>query len=284
LRDRLGAHRQPVGGEDDVGGWVPANELWAQIDAPLVGVLCEDMAEIEGRVRRLTGAPEVSAPVLTADQTAAIAAAAHFLPVEGLRVATGSFGETMINAMTPLQGGAIGERLREVSDTIDGWECYATARGCVRGSRPFERALAAGAVIETANLVELVYEVPAGRAPANRYPPLLELIPHTYAERAELQTTYARLSATDRSWLRERRNTVAAHLDARERLSVLLKRLDETEPERLDRLFHSVCKALVEIDRRHPITVWSTLVRTRNKQMAGVMRVEPPEYPAGYNG
>ena len=187
LRDRVGAHRQPIGGADDPSSWGAANELFAQVDAPLVGVLCDDMADINAALQRLANGHAASAPVLPPDSIARIAAAPRFQPRDGLRLATGSFGETIANAISPVQPTAIGERLRQISDTIDGFECYAALAPCVAGLRMFERAIVAGVIIETANMVELVFELPAGRAADNRYAPLIDLIPPHYAEAADLR-------------------------------------------------------------------------------------------------
>jgi hypothetical protein len=283
LRDRIGAHRQPIGGEDNVRGWAGANELWAQVDAPLVGVLCDDMAEIYAGVQRLMKTSAFAAPVLPTETADKISAAPHFQARAGLRVATGSFGETIMNTLTPVQGGAIGERLRQISDTIDGFECYATLIGFVGGLVAFERAVVAGAVIEAANMVELVFDVPSGRTAANRYPPLVDLIPSHYAEAADLRSELSRLSAADVTWIRQLRNSIAAHVDVREPLPVLLRRLDTTDRPRVDRLFHQICQALVDVDAKHPITVFSTLVRLRGARMAGLERVAAPEFPSGYD-
>ncbi len=189
IRDRIGAHRQPVGGGDDTLGWAAANELWAQVDAPLVGVLCEDVVAIDRSLQVLTGRPATTEPALSGAAQAALAAAPDFNRARaGLAVATGSFGETQEGTVTPLQGGTIGERLRQISDTIDGWEFYAAVVPHVAAEQPFLRAAISGAIIETAGLVELVFDVPEGRAPANRFAPLVELIPSTYPELADLQS------------------------------------------------------------------------------------------------
>ena len=283
LRDRVGAHRQPIDGADDPGSWGAANELFAHVDATLVGVLCDDMADMNAELQRLTNGHAASAPVLPPDSIARIAAAPHFQPRNGLRLATGSFGETIANAISPVQPTAIGERLRQISDTIDGFECYAALAPCVAGLPMFERAIVAGAIIETANMVELVFELPAGRAANNRYAPLVDLIPPHYAEAADLRAAATRIHPADVDWIRDLRNSAAAHIDAKQRLVNLLHRLDTADPSRIDAVFHHVCRALVDADD-HDITVLSPLVRLRTVALAGARRIDTPAFSTAYDG
>lgn len=283
LRDRIGAHRQPIGGTDDVNSWEATNKLWAHIDAPLIGVLCDDMVCIQEDLRELTGGPEVVASALPASARESIAGHSHFRPPNGLRIATGSFGETIPDSITPIVATAIGERLRQISDTIDGFECYAALNDAVPTLLGFMRTIMAGAIIETANLVELIFEVPANRALADRYAPLVDLIPAQYAEAAELRAAKQQLDPDDLAWIRDLRNTVAAHIDARAPLPILTARLDGVDAGRLTDLFHQVGGHLVRIDNGHSITVVSSLVRLRDKTMTDVRRVDAPAFKETYD-
>jgi len=283
LRDRVGAHRQAIGGADDPSSWSAANELFAQVDAPLVGVLCDDMADINAELQRLTTGHAPVAPVLPPHALVSIAAAQHFQPRDGMRLATGSFGETVDNSVSPVQGATIGERLRQISDTIDGFECYAALAPCVAGLPTFERAVVAGAIIETANMVELVFEVPVGRAADNRYAPLVELIPPHYAEAGDLRAAAACLDATDVAWIRDLRNSTAAHIDAKLRVVNLANRLDTADTSRIEAIFHQVARALVDADD-HDITVLSPLVRLRNVALAGARRIDTAAFSTAYDG
>jgi hypothetical protein len=142
----------------------------------------------------------------------------------------------------------IGERLRQISDTIDGFECYAALAPCAAGLPVFERAVVAGAIIETANMVELVFEVSAGRAADNRYAPLVDLIPQHYAEAGDLRAAATRIHPADVEWIRDLRNSAAAHIDIKQRLVNLLHRLENTDRSRIDAVFHQVARALVDAD------------------------------------
>jgi hypothetical protein len=283
LRDRLSAHRQPIADDDGVASWAGANELWAQIDSPLIGVLLEDMAAIYSSLGALCGAPAFSPPSLPQASATAIARAPGFQPREGVSIASGSFGETIAQTITPLQGGAIGQRLREVGDTIDAMNCLGQISQCVVGEPTFGRAALRGAILETQNIVELVFEVPSSRAPTNRFDPLVDLIPSTYGEAAELRVEHARLRGADLRWLSTLRNSVAAHLDAATPLTQLLENLDAVNPDRLNGIFEAVCEALQSVDSRHPITVLSPLVRLYGKRLGGVERVNPPEHDRPYD-
>ena len=277
LRDRLSAHRQPLD-SDGVDAWAAANELWAEVDAPLIGVLCDDIATIYAMLSPHCGGAPFAAPTLSPAAGAALTQAPSFQPREGISIASGSFGETIAATISPLQGGEVGQRLREVADTIDAFNCFAEISQCVTAEPSFGRAALRGAIIETANIVELVFEVPGGSAPENYFKPLVDLIPSTYHEAGELRLERSRLSDADLQWLRSLRNTVAAHLDAEQPLAQLLASLDSSPPARLNGLFGAVCKALESVDQRHPITVLSPLVRLYGKRLQGVERVDPPEF------
>jgi hypothetical protein len=282
LRDRVGAHRQPIGGADDPASWGAANELFAQVDAPLIGVLCDDMTDINAELQRLSKRHAVNAAVLPADAVASIGAAPQFQRRRGLQVSTGSFGETVANSISPVQPATIGERLRQISDTIDGFECYAALARCIAGIPVFERAVVAGAIIETANIVELVFDVPAGRSADNLYAPLVALIPPHYVEGADLRAAATRIDSADIEWIRSLRNSSAAHIDAKLRIVDLINRLDTTNPSRIDAIFHQVTRALSDADQ-HDITVLSPLVRLRGAVLAGAHRLDGPAFSTNYD-
>lgn len=283
LRDRIGAHRQPIGPTEDADAWAGANALFAEIDRPLVGVLCDDMRVIFDQLAAAAGSRPFTSPDLSDDVSAALTAAFAHPPAAGVSIATGSFGETVANTTTPIQGTAIGERLRQVSDAIDGWEMYATASTAVSTSRWLHRAVAAGAIIETANAIELIFDVPQGRAQSHRFAPLVELLPDAYVEAADLKVEHAQLPMTEVAWVRDRRNSVAAHIDLSTPLVELLKRLDATDPRRLSVLFHQVVNALSRIDAKYPVTVFSPFVRLRGATLAGTRRIDPPEHSPVYD-
>ena len=241
------------------------------------------MADINAELQRLATGRALVAPVLPSHALVSIASARHFQPRDGMRLATGSFGETVGNSISSVQGAAIGERLRQISDTIDGFECYAALAPCVAGLPVFERAVVAGAIIETANMVELVFEVPAGRAADNRYAPLVELIPPHYVEADDLRAAAARLDATAVAWVRDLRNSTAAHIDANLRVVQLVNRLDTADASRIDAVFHQVARALVDADN-HDITVLSPLVRLRNVALADVRRIDSAAFSTAYDG
>jgi hypothetical protein len=283
LRDRLSAHRQPLNDGDGIAAWGAANELWAEIDAPLIGVLCDDMAEIYARLAPHAGGTPITPPVLPPLAAEALAQAPGFQPREGLSIASGSFGETIAATLSPLQGGEVGQRLREVADTIDAYSCYGEISQCVVGQLLFGRAALRGAIIEAANIVELVFEVPEGRAAENYFDPLVDLIPTNYREAGELRAEFQRLSAADLKWLRGLRNSVAGHIDAVQPLAQLLADLDSVPPTRLNGLFGAACEALESVDKRHPITVLSPLVRLYGKRLQGLERIDPPELNQPYD-
>ena len=88
----------------------------------------------------------------------------------------------------------------------------------------------------------------------------------------ELRAERSRLREDDLAWLRKLRNTVAAHLDSRLPLKPLLAELDGLSPERLDCVVGAVIEALNSVDRRHPITVLSPLVRLYGKRLHDLER------------
>lgn len=154
-------HRQPLD-NDGVAAWAAANELWAEVDAPLIGVLCDDMATIYAMLAPHCGGGQFVAPALSPTAAAALDEAPGFQPRKGVSIASGSFGETIAATISPLQGGEVGQRLREIGDTIDAYSCFAEISQCVTAELPFGRAALRGAILEAANIVELVFEVPGG--------------------------------------------------------------------------------------------------------------------------
>ncbi|HMJ36663.1 MAG TPA: hypothetical protein VK501_22350 [Baekduia sp.] len=282
LRDRIAAHRQPVGGEDGAAGWAEANALFAQIDRPLVHILVDDACEIFDRLARFSSMGVFSPPTIPPAVESALATAFTEPRQAAAAIATGSFGETQTNTLAVIQGGAIGERLRQVGDALDGWETWCAVSVAVGAERRLWRAAMAGALIEVANVVELIYELPPGRAADHRYPPLLELLPSSHFEATELQAEYSRLDPAEIVWVRGLRNTVAAHIDGATPIAEILRRLDELDPQRLSDLFLETANALSRIDHRHSITVFSPFVRLRGAALSDVRRLDPPTHPRGY--
>jgi hypothetical protein len=282
LRDRIGAHRQPIGDSDGPLSWRAANELFAEIDRPLVEVLRDDMQSIFNDLAGFVGADAFVPRGLSPDVIARITAARPATEPGEVAIATGSFGETIANSLTPIQCGAIGERLRQVADAVDGWELYGSLNDAVHGDRALYRAVIAGAIIETANVIELIFDIPSGRSTENRFRPLVEMIPTEYPEAADLQSEHAQLDPSDVEWVRALRDSTAAHIDLKTPLHELIRRLDETDTDRLTTLFHFTVNALSRVDARQGITVVSPLVRMHRATMAGVSRVDPPAFSPDY--
>ena len=152
----------------------------------------------------------------------------------------------------------------------------------VRDDRTAVRAVTAGGIIETANVIELIFDVPAGRSADNRFAPLVEMIPLAYPEAADLRHEYALLDPKDVAWVRTLRNSIAAHIDLRSPLHELIRQLDRVDPTRLTNLFHKTVNSLSRVDSRHGITVMSTLVRLRRRTVAGISRDQPPAFSPDY--
>lgn len=281
LRDRIAAHRQPIGANDHVEGWASANELWAQVDAPLIGVLCSDLVEIYDDLRAIAGGPSVAVPSVPGTVAEAIGGDEHFAPVVGaVRVDVGSFGETRAGSLSVIQGGTVGERLRHLADTLDAFETHAVLLGHVLGEPGLERAVRAALVIEACNFVELALDVPERRRPQDHYEPLVDLLPAHYAERADLMAARAALHPTEVDWLRGLRNRIAAHIDARGLLVHLVGQLDRFDPARLQAIWDVVDYGLTAASH-HPASVVRPLAM-RGAQLNGLERADSVQYPAPY--
>jgi len=281
LRDRIGAHRQPIGGQDDHEARDQAARLWSEVDAPLVGVLCDDMTQIHAALHALGGAPALTPPTMSDDATRAIAVADFFAKgPAGSVIDVGSFGDARENMVGAVQGGAVGERVRQIADTIDGFELHASLVPDLLGQLPFERFCRAGALIETCNLVELALDVPVDRRPQDRVDPLVDLVSARLPEHADLAKAKANLPVAEVEWARGLRNTVAAHIDQNTNLKVLLKQLDRMDLDRLQRLWSFVDHALAAASN-HPASVLA-LLGIRGVEMKGLTRVDASPYRASY--
>lgn len=281
LRDRIGAHRQPIGGQDDHEAREQAGRLWSEIDAPLVGVLCDDMTEIHAALHALGGTPALTPPTMSDEAAKAIVADAFFAkrPV-GSVIDVGSFGDARENMVSAIQGGTVGERVRQLADTIDGFELHASLFQHMLGQLAFERFCRAGVLIETCNLVEIALDIPAGRRPQDRVDPLVDLVSSRLPEHADLATAKVNLPTAEVEWARGQRNTIAAHIDPDANLNVLLNHLDKMDLDRLQALWSFVDQALAAASN-HPSSVLA-LLGIRGVEMQGLTRVDAPPYRTQY--
>lgn len=281
LRNRIGAHRQPIGGQDNHEAREEASRLWSEVDAPLIGVLCDDLIDIHAALHALGGAAPLSPPVMSTASAHAIAVDSFFAQrAPGTVIDVGSFGEARENMVSAVQLGPVGERVRQIADTIDGFELHAMLFPYLRGQLPFERFCRAGALIEACNLVELALDVPAGRRPKDRVDPLVDLLSSGLPERADLARARANLPRPEVEWARYLRNAIAAHLDQNAPLQDMLDRLDKMDLGRLQSLWSFVDHALAAASN-HPASTLA-LLGIRGVEMKGLTRVDVPPHRTQY--
>lgn len=281
LRDRIAAHRQPIGTGGGANSWAAANRLWSEIDAPLVGVLVDDVLGIWRQFApHVYQAPIVmrTVPVKIAAQ---LASAFPDSPREGLGVGVGSFDETRPGFISAVQGGDVGERLRQIADTIEHFEHLAKIANAVVGERSLQRLAVGGLVIETCGLVELVLDLPQGRTPANYYPPLVEMLKASEPGEAALLAGKSGLDHRGVSQLRDIRDTIAAHVDGRRRLRDLVRLIDRLDPTVVQGVWDHVDSTLAAAAAAKPISVVRPL-GSRGIRMSGLARADESELARPY--
>lgn len=172
-------------------------------------------------------------PVLTPaiDATLASAVIAATTPTApGVGIASGGLDVTRRDMLGVIQGGRLGERQREINETLDHFDQLARLFPVVQGDEALRRIVLGGLVVETCGLLELVYEVPAGRAPKDYYLPLLDLVDASSPAGTGLANGSSALDATAVAEVQEVRNAIAAHVDPVRPLGDLLRLLDGLDP------------------------------------------------------
>lgn len=278
VRDRVAAHRQPIGGVDDARAWAEANRLWSELDASVVGILVDDAIEIWNALAPYVNqAPLLGLPEIDERDLGELASEGS----AGVRIGAGSFDETRRDSISIIQGGDVGERLREVADTIDHFEILVDAYGGLKANLSCRRLLTSAFVIEINGLVELVLEIPAGRSPSHRYQPLVDLVGEKTPEYAPLALARDSIPMREMRQLRDIRNKICAHIDDRVPLRQLLRSLDTLDFGTAQAVWDHVDQALVASANAHPASVVRTL-GLRNVQIQGLRRAEPSELEKPY--
>ncbi len=258
-----------------VEAWRAANRLWREIDAPLVGVLVDDALGIWADLGPLCGGSPVAPPTVATAVRSSLNSGLSPCSQEGVRVGVGSFDDTRPGFLSAVQGGFLGDRLREIADTIEHFEHLVGVLGAVQEDLQFARLVRGGLVIEVCGLVELVFEVPRGRAAANYYPPLVDLLALPQPGAEELAAAQRRLNRTAVSRLRHIRDTIAAHVDDKGRIADLVQQLDVLEPALLQSVWDHAAHALASA-AAPPGSVIRTLTM-RSTVLRGLERLDEPE-------
>lgn len=277
LRHRVAAHRQPVAGTDDPNSWGEAVRIWGDVDADLVGVLVDDVVEIWGELAIATRQTSIAQPVIDPAMAAGLASLTR--PTNGLEVGVGSFSATRPNTAALIQGGRLGERLREINDALDHSDELARILPHVSSHLSFRRIVVGGLVIELCNLLELLLEIPSARAPQNAYPPVLELVDSASATAAELIRAQRAIDPIEVEKLRRVRNSVAAHIDDISTLSQALAWLDGLDLQVVANVGNELAETL---SRVAATDLDFALLRLRGTRLEGVTRERVPELERPY--
>jgi hypothetical protein len=239
----------------------------------LVGILVDDVLGIWNDLAPIVGEPTVVAPTIDPALASSIASA---IPpsAPGLSIAVGSADVTRPDSIGIIQGGPMGERLREINETLDHFDQLATLYPAVRANDALRRIVAGGLVVETCGLIELVYEVPASRAPNDYFPPLINLVDTTSSAGAELIGGRTALDGRAVADLRQVRNEIVAHVHPTRPLVDLLRSLDGLDLSIIARIRNDLSATLTAVAAMDPM--FATL-RLRGARIGGVTREPIPE-------
>ncbi|TMB99763.1 MAG: hypothetical protein E6J42_02455 [Chloroflexi bacterium] len=99
------------------------SRLWSEIDSALVGVLVDDVLAVWNDLAPIVGELPVVTPVI--NPAIALGVGSAILPPgPGLGVASGGLDMTRRDTVGFIQGGPIGERQREINETVQTARLY----------------------------------------------------------------------------------------------------------------------------------------------------------------
>jgi hypothetical protein len=245
VRHRIAAHRQ---------AFVPLpqpelladSEAWNDIDEAAVTILTDDATAIWNKLAPHTQLPKVSAPPELPEHVRLGIAERGYTgeQVAGVRIGTGSFDETRPDTVTITQGGALGQRQRQIIDTIHSIETTGQLTPLLEGD--FQWITVTSGIVDLATLVDLCYEQPLN--PMVQYAPLLELMRADGRSPALplLERGYATLDRAAVVALRQLRNTVGAHIDDRRTMLQLEQDLRGFDVAGANRVLANISTTLAE--------------------------------------
>jgi hypothetical protein len=278
IRDRIAAHRQPFDDTDRAANIQQGFATWNDISDDTVRILAEDVRSIWNVLADAFTLPPLDAfPPVSDDLRQAIEERGFADQPKGLLIGVGSFDETRPNTVQLTQGGDLGERVREIVDSVRAIQILCDLWQVVNGHEPYWLVVAPAIATEACTLTDLTYCQPSTTSERNRHLSLLQLLERDNPQSPAIPVLRRGMAASDESGvrqLRELRNTIGAHIDDKLSVANLTRRLKTFEPQplnaQLDNLFESLSQAgTVELSLR--------TLRLIDSAIDGMSRVDDQE-------
>jgi len=279
IRHRIAAHRQPLGA--NCGDQLLTEAAWIDISDATVRILADDartiwngLADAYGLLR-LDGFPPLS------DGLGASIAKNGFDPAPGgLVPGVGSFDSRRPDAVGMRQGGELGERGRELVDSVRSVQVLSRLLTVVVNHEPYWRIVVAAIATETATLVDLLYEQPARTAPEHRHAPLVEILRREPATPglAIVERGATSLDRVALEHVRELRRSIGAHVDEDQTVGQLMRAVETVKLSAVDAVVGN-CFATISEAREADLRL--AILRLIDRPITGLERVDDPPDP-GY--
>lgn len=274
IRHRIGAHRQPFG--DAIGDQVGGDEAWLDISDATVHILAEDARTMWNELAdgyampRLETFPPVSPELRKAlDQRG-------FDPLpEGVVVGAGSFDASRPHAVAVRQGGELGERIRQLVDSIRTVQVLSLLLHATVTHEPYWRVTISALATEAATLVDLLYEQPPSTGRAHRHAPLVELLrrdPGAPALRI-VEYGFEQLDKKALAHVRGLRDTIGAHVDERRTVAQLNRDLEMADLKAFDSV---LANCFATLSNARDVGLRLGLLRLIDQGMDDLRRVDEP--------
>lgn len=162
LRHQLAVHRQSFLPEDGASGLAQidaASRAWMELDQAAVHILTDDAAEVYNLIAVELGGDLVETPIGLVPEVAADVTAVLPERKDGMRVDTGSFGDSVLDTVTVSAGGQVSERLRQIVDVCRSLQLFSRVALVLGGGvAPLPAIVALNAMyVDTCTLADLVY-------------------------------------------------------------------------------------------------------------------------------
>lgn len=174
IRHRIAAHRQPLA-PDAIDDLQLGAEFWNDISSPALRILCEDARDIWNELAGGFSMPRLeSFPPISPELSKAIDDRGYEPVPEGVAAGVGSFDLTRSDAVAAIQGGDLGQCLRQVVDAIRNIKLLSQLWLAVNGHEPYTYVLYSAIHVEICALHDLLFGGPSGSNEYGR--PLIELL------------------------------------------------------------------------------------------------------------